>query len=241
MLRRLTRHPAARAVLAWSLGHYLSLVIRTTRWSVVGEGHGLPFLRQRMPVILAFWHERLALVPAFAVLARRLFPQAGLAPRVLVSRHRDGRLIGRVVGRFGVTMVHGSSSRGGTAGTLELLRALRAGEVVVITPDGPRGPRRVAAPGVAQLAALSGAPVLPVAAATSNRRVLRRTWDRMVLPLPFGRGVLAIGAPITVARDASAAALPAIESALTAACEAADAAVADPIAVPSTPWRSVVP
>jgi lysophospholipid acyltransferase (LPLAT)-like uncharacterized protein len=241
MLRRLTRLPAVQAMLAWSLGHYLSLVIRTTRWSVVGEEHGLPFLRQRMPVILAFWHERLALIPAFAVLARRLFPQAELAPHVLVSRHRDGRFIGRAMGRFGPTVVHGSSSRGGTASMLELLRALRVGEVVVITPDGPRGPRRVAAPGVAQLAALSGAPVLPVGAATSNCRVLRRTWDRMVLPLPFGRGVLVIGAPIAVARDAAAAALPAIEAALTAACEAADAAVADPLAVPSTSWRSVVP
>ncbi len=241
MLRRLSRHPAIQAVLAWALGNYLDLVIRTTRWSLVGEGHGLPFLRRRVPVILAFWHERLAMMPALAVVARRLYPQAGLEPRVLVSRHRDGRLVGQVVRRFGATMVHGSSSRGGTAGTLELLRALRAGEVVVITPDGPRGPRRVAAPGVVQLAAISGAPILPVAAATSNCRILSRSWDRMVLPLPFGRGVLAIGAPITVARDGSEAMLPAVEAALTAACEAADAAVADPVAMPSTHWRSIAP
>ncbi|MBW8269651.1 lysophospholipid acyltransferase family protein [Caldovatus aquaticus] len=241
MLRRLTRLPAVQAMLAWLLGHYLALVIRTTRWSVVGGGHGLPFLRCRTPVVIAFWHERLAVVPAFAVLARRLFPGAGIRPHVLVSRHRDGRFIGAAVRRFGLATVHGSSSRGAAAGARALVRALRAGEIVAITPDGPRGPRRVAAPGVAQLAAVCGVPVLPVAAATSARRILARTWDRMVFPLPFGRGVLAIGAPIAVPRDAPERALPAIAAALTAACDVADAAVADPVAHPATPWRSVLP
>lgn len=241
MLRRLTRHPAVQAPLAWLLGLYLALVVRTTRWSLVGEEHGLPFVRRRTPVVLAFWHERLALLPAFAVLARRLFPEANLRPHVLVSRHRDGRFIGLAVRRFGAAIVHGSSSRGARAGMLELVRALRADELVVITPDGPRGPRRVAAPGVAQLAAACGVPVLPIAAATSNRCILTRTWDRMMLPLPFGRGVLAIGAPIAVAREASEAMLPVIEAALTAACDAADAAVADPVRHPATHWRSIAP
>jgi lysophospholipid acyltransferase (LPLAT)-like uncharacterized protein len=122
-------------------------------------------------------------------------------------------------------MVYASSSRGGATGLRALLRLLRDGELIMITPDGPRGPRRMAAPGVAQLAAASGVPVLPCAAATS-RRIVLRSWDRAMLPLPFGRGVLVFGTPIAVPRGGAEAALPTIEAALTAACDAADAGVA---------------
>ena len=83
------------------------------------------------------------------------------------------------------------------------------------------GPRRVAARGVAQIAALSGAPVLPLAAQTTRRRVLP-TWDAMVLPLPFGRGVLVCGPAIAVPREGWDAWLPRIEAALTEAAERAD-------------------
>ena len=105
------------------------------------------------------------------------------------ASHRDGRFIGAVVSRFALDVVLGSSSRGGAKGLRVLLNLLAGGDHIAITPDGPRGPRRVAAPGVAQLAALSGAPVLPCAAQTTRRWVLR-TWDRMVVPKPFGRGVV---------------------------------------------------
>jgi lysophospholipid acyltransferase (LPLAT)-like uncharacterized protein len=91
----------------------------------------------------------------------------------------------------------------------------------VITPDGPRGPPRVAAPGVAQLAATAAVRVLPCAAQTSRRRVLR-TWDEMVLPLPWGRGVIVCGRAIMVPRDRAEAALPVIAQALTVAAEDAD-------------------
>jgi hypothetical protein len=74
---------------------------------------------------------------------------------------------------------------------------------------------------VAQVAALSGAPVLPCAAQTSRRWTLP-TWDHMVLPLPFGRGVLVCGAPIAVPRDGAEAALPRIAAAITAATDEAD-------------------
>jgi lysophospholipid acyltransferase (LPLAT)-like uncharacterized protein len=140
---------------------------------------------------------------------------------VLISRHRDGRLIAAAVRPFGIEVVHASSSRGGVSGLRGLLRILAEDGIAAITPDGPRGPARVAAPGVAQLAALSGVPVLPCAAATSRMR-LARSWDRMRFPLPFARGVVVVGAPLAVARGAAEAALPAIAAALTEACAEAD-------------------
>lgn len=72
---------------------------------------------------------------------------------------------------------------------------------------------------MARLAALSGVPVLPVAAHTSRARVLG-SWDRMVLPLPFGRGAIVCGEPIWVPRRGDDP-LPRIEAALTDAIERA--------------------
>jgi lysophospholipid acyltransferase (LPLAT)-like uncharacterized protein len=227
MFRRLIRHPVAQAALARLLGLYLSAVYRTTRWTLLGEEHIRAALRpeggRAQAAIAAFWHENLPMMPMLWLSARRRVPEmAPMRGHVLVSRHRDGRFIGDVVRRFRLELVHASSSRGGAAGLRAMLRVLASGDMVVVTPDGPRGPRREAAPGVAQLAALSGRPVLPCAARSTRQRVLG-SWDRMRLPLPFGRGVLVLGAPMAVPREAGAAALPAIEAALTAACDQADA------------------
>ena len=229
MLRRLIRRPAAQAALARLLGLYLLVVYRTTRWTLLGEEHIRAALRPEAgrahAAIAAFWHESLPMMPMLWLSARRRVPEmAPMRGHVLVSRHRDGRFVGAVVRRFRLELVHASSSRGGVAGLRAMLRVLASGDRVVMTPDGPRGPRRVAAPGVAQLAALSGRPVLPCAARSTRQRVLG-SWDRMRLPLPFGRGVLVCGAPVSVARGGRGeeAALATIAAALTAACDAADA------------------
>ena len=210
-------------LLATLLGRYLAFALRTTRWTLDGAEHVAPHIAGQ-PAIVAFWHERLPLMPALWQIARHRGSTA--RTHVLVSRHRDGRFIGLLVARFHLDAVHGSTARngrdrGGAAGMRQMLEILAGGEHVAITPDGPRGPRRCAAPGVAQLAAVSGAAVLPCAAQTSRRLVLG-TWDRMVLPLPFGRGVLVCRPGVTVGRDAADAALPAIEAALTDAADRAD-------------------
>jgi len=218
-MKRVLRHKTIQAALAWLGGLYLLFALRTTRWVLDGAEHLAPAATGRATVA-AFWHERLALMPMLWLTLRRMDPtQRG---HVLVSQHRDGRLIGTVMRRFGVDVVLGSSRRGGAAGVRAALPLLARGEHLVITPDGPRGPRRQAAPGVAQIAALAEVPVLPCAAQTSRRRVLR-SWDRMVVPLPFGRGVMVCLPPIKVPRDGWDAALPAIAAALTEAADRADA------------------
>ncbi len=226
MLKRLLRHPAMVALAARLIGGYLAIVYRTTRWTLLGAADVAHVVGPGNPVIVSFWHERLPMMPMLWRLAREAFP--ALRPKrahVLVSRHRDGQFIGDVIGRFDLDVVHGSSSRGGAAGMMSLARLLERGNVAAITPDGPRGPRRVAAPGVAQIAALSGVAVIPCAAATTRRRLLP-SWDRMLLPLPFGRGAVAVRAPVVVARDEAGAALARIASGMDEAGAIADAWVA---------------
>ena len=56
--------------------------------------------------------------------------------------------------------------------------------------------------GAIQLAKLSGAPIVLFAWAT-KRRVVFNSWDRFVMPLPFGEGYLLWGGPIVVPADAT--------------------------------------
>jgi len=224
MLKRLLRHPRALALGAAVIAGWLGLVHRTTRWRIEGREHARAVWDAGIPAIGAFWHEQ---VPLMAFMwTHRVAGEAGpgrMRCVVLVSRHRDGRLIGDVATRLGIEATYGSSSRGALEGFRDLMRLLADGHTVAITPDGPRGPRRVAQPGVARLAALSGAKVVPLGIAVSRRRRLA-TWDRMVLPLPFGRGGMVYGAPIAVAPDADeAAALAEIAAAMDAAAARAEA------------------
>ncbi len=219
-MKRLLRHPAVQAMSARLLGRYLAFALSTTRWRLEGGEH-LDALVGGAPAIVAFWHRRLPLMPMLWLLARRR-PQ--FRPRrvhVLVSQHADGQFIGNVIRGFQMETVAGSSSRGGASGLRTMMRLLQGGDFVAITPDGPRGPPEEAAPGVAQLAGLAGVPVLPCAAQTTRHWALR-TWDSMLVPKPFGHGVVVCGPLIQVARKGWADAVPVIGAALTAAGDLAD-------------------
>jgi lysophospholipid acyltransferase (LPLAT)-like uncharacterized protein len=221
VLKRILRHPSVQAALAGLVGRYLAFALRSTRWRVVGAEQVRPFV-DGAPGVLALWHEVLGVVPAL----RYALPGAeGRRAVALASRSRDGVFIGRVLAHFSVETVHGSTSKGGAAGLMGLADALRAGAVAIITPDGPRGPRREAAPGLARLALIAGVPVVPCGAALSRHRRLP-SWDRFLLPLPFGRGVICFGEPITVAREAEEVALAEVAAGMSAMIARAEAELA---------------
>ena len=189
-------------LLSLLIGWYLDLALRTSRWSIEAEPATWTLLT-RQAAIVVFWHECLPAVPVLWWRARRDNPSISL--NALISRHRDGRMIAGVMRRWGIGSIDGSSSKagksdkGGRAALRAMLVLLRDGKVVSLTPDGPQGPRRVMQPGAAYLAALSGVSVVPIAAICRPAwRV--RSWDRMLLPLPFSRGRLVCGSPIMIGR-----------------------------------------
>ncbi|MFO1054166.1 MAG: lysophospholipid acyltransferase family protein [Planctomycetota bacterium] len=114
----------------------------------------------------------------------------------MISTHRDGELIAQTVQRLGFTLVRGSSTRGGAAAALGVLRGCRD-KVTMITPDGPRGPRGKVEPGLIQLAGLAGLPIRILSFAASRARKLS-SWDRFVVPMPFARIHYTLSEPIVV-------------------------------------------
>ncbi len=195
----------------------------TLRLTVIGVEALLPAWRERRPLIYALWHGRLLMVPWVSTRLAGVRGARGI--RVLASRSRDGEIIARFARRFGLDTVRGSSSRGGAVAVRALAAALRAGDDVVVAPDGPRGPRQRVQPGLAALAALTGVPVVPVAFAARPARRLR-TWDAFLIPAPFARCALVLGEAVHVKRDDDREeARERLERALEATTAAADRAV----------------
>lgn len=135
-----------------------------------------------------------ALLHQSFVIAAWLFRDADYA--VAISRSRDGDRVSEVLRHLGYAEpARGSSSRGGTAALIGLLRRLAAGTTVAVLVDGPRGPAAVAKPGIAALARRSERPIQPVALA-ARPAIRLASWDRTILPLPFARVVCLFGSPL---------------------------------------------
>ena len=171
----------------------------TLRMAVHGLEHVQPFWASPRPVIYVVWHGRVLLMPWINAWLRR--HHEGRGATVLVSLSRDGALAAVYARCFGLAVVRGSSSRGGGAAVRVLAERLRKGEDVALVPDGPRGPRRQLQPGAVVLAALTRAPIVPLACGARPARRLR-SWDEMMVPAPFARCAVVFGAPLAIARDA---------------------------------------
>ncbi len=104
-------------------------------------------------IIFSFWHGRMLMMPFVG-------PEGPSS--VMVSRHKDGELISRVVQRFGIGSVRGSTTRGGMSALKEIIRLAKKGQSIAFTPDGPRGPRYTVQMGVIQAAMATGLPVYPL-------------------------------------------------------------------------------
>jgi lysophospholipid acyltransferase (LPLAT)-like uncharacterized protein len=137
---------------------------RSMRIDTRGHEHVDALYRNNQNIILAFWHAQQLMIP---------FGYRGPGSHVLISQHRDGEIIARIIARFGHQAVRGSSTRGGAAALRELIRLGRSGRDVVVTPDGPKGPAQVAKMGVIQLARASGLPIVPLAFGCSKKNTSR--------------------------------------------------------------------
>ncbi len=138
--------------------------------------------------LYSIWHENL-LLPAIG------FGHPDLA--VLVSRHADGQLLSSVARYMGMTVVVGSSGRGGVDALRRLVDDKAPWRHLAVTPDGPRGPRRVIKPGIIYIAAKTGMKIVPCGVACS-RAWRTKSWDGFVIPKPFSHGIGVTAEPIEV-------------------------------------------
>lgn len=182
MAKRIASSPGVNRAVAALFGVWLRLVWATSRREAHGWDKVAQLIERHGAVIIVCWHQRIMLTPWMFDLSR--------APcQSLTSAGHAGRLVGWIHRHFGYGTVPMPKGVLGTAEMRRVLRALREGVSIGISPDGPRGPAREAKDTPIRWARAAGVPI--VAFTFAGSRIWPwATWDRLHFPLPFGRLVL---------------------------------------------------
>jgi lysophospholipid acyltransferase (LPLAT)-like uncharacterized protein len=204
-----------------ALASTLASAFRFVGWTNRPDFDAESIYAEYTPTIVALWHGQHLLMPFY-------YPR-GKPLTVMVSRSADAEMNALVIEKLGFAAVRGSGGRergrhlekGGAKALIALKRILDAGENVAMIADIPHGTPREAGLGIVTLAKLAGRPILPLALATSRRKVIEKSWDKTTINLPFGRACLAVGRQVSVPADADAAVMEEKRRELTASLNAA--------------------
>jgi lysophospholipid acyltransferase (LPLAT)-like uncharacterized protein len=200
MWRKIRTSDGFRRALGRMVAAYLKFVWKTQRVTV--EPADLyDWIDGELPLIMTFWHGQHFLTP--------FVPKSHHRAKVMISRSFDADINAIAAEALGIGTIRGSGThrknfheKGGVAATRQMIDSLEQGINVAMTADVPKISRR-AGLGVVSIAKHSGRPIYPIAIATSNRTILKRSWDKSSLHLPFGRAAIVVEKPILIPQDAS--------------------------------------
>ena len=161
----------------------------TIRHIEIDKEHIEQLRNEGRPWIFSIWHTNV-LFSSYLLRKERLYG--------LVSQSKDGEMITRVLQHFGHDTIRGSSSKGGAQGLRKIIKTLKKGHLVAMTPDGPRGPALELKEGIIHAARASGAPIVPFYYAATTQWTLHKSWDQHMIPKPFSTLVASYGPPIDV-------------------------------------------
>jgi lysophospholipid acyltransferase (LPLAT)-like uncharacterized protein len=170
---------------------FILLLGKSLKIKWIGEENIKPIRERKGKVLYAFWHGRMLILS---------YSHRGKKVQVLISQHRDGEIIARIIERLGFGTVRGSSSHGGFKAILQMANEAKNGYDLAITPDGPKGPLFQVQPGTAYIAQRSEIPIIPITNSAEKVWTLK-SWDRFIIPKPFSKAVIIIGKPIYVSVD----------------------------------------
>ncbi len=163
---------------------------------VIGAEIGEQLVADGTVCIPCYWHQQHLLC---ARIIRRWI-RKGFDASIVISASVDGEVPARIAGAWGANIIRGSANQTGALVMRDMHGALKRGSSIITTPDGPKGPIFEFKAGNILIARISGAPLVPLACA-ADRSWRLTSWDRMLVPKPFARVVIAIGEPHVVPRD----------------------------------------
>jgi hypothetical protein len=172
--------------IGWAL---ISIWSKTVRIKFIEKEIPDRIMAEGKNLIYAFWHGRQFLL---------FYNHRNTGIVIPASESRDGEIQAGLLRHFGFDVVRGSSKRKGDRALLGLVDGLRKGKNIALAVDGPRGPIYEVKQGITYLAGKLNKPIVPVATSAKRFWILKKIWDKYMLPVPFTRGVVVYGEPIVV-------------------------------------------
>ncbi len=166
-------------------------IFHSIRWDCLSKKEKKIIFKKKQSYIFCCWHNRLFLGPYFLPKHVKI--------NALQSSHSDGMMTAIIFKLININIIFSSSKRGGTKAFINMVKAIKNGESVALTPDGPKGPKQKIKDGLIKLSQFTGAPIIPLVWYTKKNKVIN-SWDKFIIPYPFSKGVYMFGKPIYIKR-----------------------------------------
>lgn len=192
-LKEISKTNFATHIVSFLCYWYVRFVAYTTRWDRRDIDVFYQNLEKHKAVIFVTWHGRIAFAPYFWNKCSKL--------SALVSPHHDGQLIAGLLKRFGIENISGSTNQNPRSAAVKLLRELKNDASIAIIPDGPRGPSMTMSMSPIYYAKTTGKPIIGMTYSIARSKILGKSWDRMLLPLPFQKGIVVVTKPFFIPKN----------------------------------------
>jgi len=156
-----------------------------------GEENLLNLAKAGKPIMVCVWHGRL-LFPSWYIRLKITNLHA------IASHHSDAEIMARILKRWGYSLIRGSTKKGGKAVVLKMADVFKNGGIVAVTNDGPKGPPRIAKAGSTGLAIKYNVSMVMITGSATKFWQIN-SWDRFMLPKPFGRIDIVVAPPLEIA------------------------------------------
>ena len=158
-----------------------------------GEEHLLSLINSGKPIMVCVWHGRL-LFPSWYIRLKTTNLHA------IASRHTDAEIMARILNNWGYGLIRGSTRKGGKAVVQKMAAVFKSGGIVAVTNDGPKGPPRIAKAGSTGLALKYNVQIITITGSATKHWQMK-SWDRFMLPKPFGKIQLIVSPPLNITKE----------------------------------------
>ena len=182
------------SIISYLVQIILNVAFKTSKINVYGEQHLKDSLESDNPTMVCVWHSRFIYSVYF-------LHDNNYDIWALSSTHEDSEILAKVLQRWKVNLIRGSSTRGWKNAIVEMKKKLEdSSSIIAITNDGPKGPPRIAKQGSVKLAIKQNANMITMTA-TASKFFELKSWDKLRIPKPFGTINMHISKPLPLDQD----------------------------------------
>ena len=187
MIKKFLQNELIQNIIGFLISLYIKVCFHTSLWYVKNNKSIKNHIKKKSKIIVIFWHNRLLMAP-FCWEYKNNF-------KMLISSHRDGRIISSAVSYLGIDTIEGSSNKNKITSTKQIISELNQKNIIGITPDGPRGPNQKIKEGLVSMQKKTDSVIFPLCYSAKFYKQFS-SWDKFMFVFPFNKFVAIWGKPI---------------------------------------------